>query len=1012
MAIVPRAVRKKRGIAVLMAIFFMILLSLIAIALIGMVPVELQSSTRTKLDVQAHYAATSGIRHAKAWCSAVMTPSTIPNKPDYLGDTTDTTGNSFYNAGGSYNNEITGINGALALAEYKPVQLSTLFGSGDIPVGTSRWNSVWKMLNIPETGDTAVDPSTVVLVKKAPIVLGDWSTYVVIVPDADSPGGVNTLDSGKSKIIRAFGGSGKSGARCYQIIALTFYQGFPTLRAKSTVLEDTFGRYALFVDQDPSGSWALQANAGQTTTEGPVHTNKSFKFAINPNVWTYTDAQGKNKPPFNGIMTFGTYADAASGVDVNKNYDGNLYANGNIASGPGTGTDSNYRPFNDAGGEVGDRYSKMIAGGKSNLRKTAEVRLPPNSNKIADAAYGTNYGMGNYNTGAATSALYPDGKPDGIFVFPNSSNKVAGGVVIKGNQKGMILEVVNSTGKPVGVDTVSGTSVIATATDLAALENGTAPGNPAMRVQSEKSATTASTWTVTTSSVSTGSTRVTLTTGSTFRATTITNRTSIGRSTIAASGSYTLYSTQTNWTTTPRTTVSTSFSTGTSTTTITGRTPTTLTTGTSYTTVGGAGGNIQAIPLTTVSTITNFTTQSTVTSRSVGQSVLTTGSGSTSNTTRISTGMAPNTGSSISTIFTTQYTPTSTLSYLTTRSWSTTSVTNTQTITSSAVQTYNPIDQLIEAKNSAVTLSPSMFTNNGTNNYRRPAGASGSGSDMDVSKLNVTQMLVADGSGNLTPMGASRVVNKGEVVIIKQSRTDPQQAIVYILPADPAEDGSLLNGAVYAEGNIGTDSVGGVAGVNYGRKSIGTQIRDATGTNSANLFDKQPSAPSKVLGIANNVWQFGTARNETNKDNFKADNGLGLVSENLNINASPNDFTSFAGGNINPNYASDRLLNIHAVIMGGSSVQGGLTVKGFQDVNSITPGNLGANPNQTPLVRFVGGLILQNYYARINGITGAGWNSMNIYNQQLALSPPPWFPNNGLLIPLSYIEERIWADHN
>ena len=31
----------------------------------------------------------------------------------------------------------------------------------------------------------------------------------VIVPDADSPGGVNTLDSGKSKIVRAFGGSGK-----------------------------------------------------------------------------------------------------------------------------------------------------------------------------------------------------------------------------------------------------------------------------------------------------------------------------------------------------------------------------------------------------------------------------------------------------------------------------------------------------------------------------------------------------------------------------------------------------------------------------------------------------------------------------------------------------------------------------------------------------------------------------------------------------------------------------------
>lgn len=541
------------------------------------------------------------------------------------------------------------------------------------------------------------------------------------------------------------------------------------------------------------------------------------------------------------------------------------------------------------------------------------------------------------------------------------------------------------------------------------MKDGSATGgNPALRVQSEKSAISTSLAITSGYSSSSSVARSTLTTGSVMTTSTITQSTSTGTHMSSWSGVQTLSGTSTITTSVPRVTTSTQFSTGTST--ITGRTPTVLTTGTSYTTVGAAGGVVQPVPLTTTSTITNFTP--TVTSRSTGQTVMTTGWSTGTSLTSSSTGTTLTSGSSRVTDYVTNFTPTSGYSYQTTVSRSTSWTSTLTMVTSTVTQTYNPIDQLIEAKNSAVTLSPSMFVSNGSGNYKRAAGAFGAGSDMDVSNLNITQMMLADASGNLTPMPPTKVVNKGEVVVIKQSRTDPTQAVVFILPADAQTDGSLLNGSVFAEGNLGSAQKGGISGVNYGRKSIGTQIKDTANTGTyTDPFDKNPRANSTLMGIANNVWQFGTNPNETDKTLFKADNGLGLVSENINVNAKLNDFTNFSGGNINPVWGTDKILNIHAIIMGGSGNGGGLTVQGFTDVNSLTSTNLGSSSGQTPLVRFVGGLILQNYYGRINGITNAGWNSMNIYNQQLALSPPPWFPNDGRLAPLSYMEERVWADH-
>jgi len=371
------------------------------------------------------------------------------------------------------------------------------------------------------------------------------------------------------------------------------------------------------------------------------------------------------------------------------------------------------------------------------------------------------------------------------------------------------------------------------------------------------------------------------------------------------------------------------------------------------------------------------------------------------------------TSSSFATFFSTRtFYSTSTVTLpLTTNIVSLTPTTLTSTITGPVTVTYKPIDQVIEARNSAVTLSPSMFSS--TNLYRRPAGAVGDGSDMDVKYLGDIATF-KDASGNT--ITGPLTVNKGQVVVIKQSRLDPKVAVVFVSDATAADDGSLLNGAVLAEGHIGDASSspgkGGLAGVNMGRKTIGTQIASPTSTNNADPFGPQLQKPDTTLGISNNLFQFGTGRYEANTDNLKAENGLGLVGSDVRVNAEAKDFTNFLDGHAPAYNGSETMLNIHAVILAGSSLNGGLTVNGFVDLNSITPASMGTTGlRQTPLIRFVGGLIVNNFYSRINGTPGqeAGWNSKNLYNQQLALKPPPYFPNNGLLLPLSYVEERIWG---
>ncbi|MBT9588182.1 hypothetical protein IV102_32895 [bacterium] len=916
----------------LLAIFFMILLSLIGIALIGMVPVELKSATRTKLDVQAHYAATAGIRRARTWCQAVMTPDTQLTSPDNLGDAS-TWNNGYCN----YLNEIVAV--PTDNPDFTARSLSTLAGANLIPMASTRWGGdIYKALNIPASGPGSVDGDTVCLVSKLALPLGDWQVYTVIIPDVDSPGGEKTLD-GAGQVVRQFGGAGEAGQRCYQIVCLAYYQGFPVVRAKSVFLESSFARYSLFVNSDPENTWYLTATAGQQATEGPVHTNGFFRFALDSGLWTDTSG----KIPFRSDMTFATRPGSA--VYTGMDYDGALYYRGNDLN----AQNQDYRPF--GSGDETTRYTKMIDGGRGKLRQTASpIALPQNNAKISNAAYGAT------NSQTFTTAMYTDAAisshldTKGVFVMGKSgaANQVAGGVVVKGNQQRMFLEAVGSRGIPYGPNSSSESNNLAS--------GSVSTANPAVRVQAE-TAITKELW----------STSGPFTTSSSTART----RTSITQTTINTSRSAS------------RSLTSTNVLYGTS----------TLGTMSTYTTSGGGAGGV-------VQTTSTFVSTGVTSSPTATQSYYTTWSTPSVST---STSWSP---------YTTQY-----------------STYNTSTSVKTAEATWKPIDQVIETKNAPITLSPLFFVASQSKFYR-PAGSQGSGADMTTFKVvksgvtttgytGFTQFLIKEGTSTPTTLGlaATKTIDVDKVVVIKQSRTDPQTAVVFIMDrgSGTRTDGDpVLNGAVFTEGNVG-----GLAGVNLERKTIAGQIQEPAGINSSDPLGPQPATPSVTLNIRNNVWQYGTNPkaadpNDANKPGG-ADHGLGLVAEWINVNTRPGDFTTYSSGLLSSN---NQILTLYATMLAGRKNSDGTSTGGFTvgvtgpqtSINGISNGTMGSL--NTPMMRTVGGLIVANYFARLNLINHAGWNSSAIYDQQLALKPPPFFPNDGGLNPLTYIEERIWAAQN
>ncbi|MBI3924125.1 MAG: hypothetical protein HY319_01160 [Armatimonadetes bacterium] len=99
-----RSATRKKGSILLLALFFMVILFLIALAMFKLVPTEFQAAHRSKVDLMAHYVANAGVRNAVAWLEQKMrdfdASGDITVLPDYSTDGTDYPNIETYLAGG------------------------------------------------------------------------------------------------------------------------------------------------------------------------------------------------------------------------------------------------------------------------------------------------------------------------------------------------------------------------------------------------------------------------------------------------------------------------------------------------------------------------------------------------------------------------------------------------------------------------------------------------------------------------------------------------------------------------------------------------------------------------------------------------------------------------------------------------------------------------------------------------------------------------------------------------
>ena len=446
---------KRRGIVLIVALFFMFLLALIGTALIGMVPTEVLSESKNRLDTQAHYAALGGIQHAKSWITYVITPDTTTGNRAYLGD-----------APTWFNSKFTLANRILGDPMSAP-------DGGEFECKDITAVTIASKTGLAALGYTSEDvkADTLVLTNQAnPDRIGDdWTVITTIVPDPETPGGTKGLPG-----VAYVGGGSPKGSRCYQIVSVALFQGIPKLRAKSTVLEDSFARFAKYTNSQPQnadGSLIAQYVSGANQVTGPQHTNGYYRLNIDPALWRLPDGQSA----FSGSMT---YSGSASGeVAAAWNKDGVAYAEGNFGS-----LAAASRPFidntngagrasvTDQAGLTGTRYDRLLAGGQSNITPVAPIKLPTTTSLIAEAAFGAKQ-----NTIPALGSEVVLGQGvDGLFVS-NDGSKAKGGLYIRGSVNQMMLEVVKGDGLPV--------------TSTAALSTRSTTVNPGLRLQLTKNYT-------------------------------------------------------------------------------------------------------------------------------------------------------------------------------------------------------------------------------------------------------------------------------------------------------------------------------------------------------------------------------------------------------------------------------------------------------------------------------------------------------------------------------------------
>jgi Tfp pilus assembly protein PilX len=971
----PRKRSGRKGIVLVLTLFFMMILGLLSVALFAVVPQDLRQTRAYQNDLDAHYAATAGIKEAVSFMSSTFNTATNA-----------TSGYSFANswptvpATGCGANDPFGVP-ASGYDFYLDTSSSAYSNPGAQPWNMSPMSSalVDPSPLTPAIGsqNTYFYPNMPVLRMNAGVIRlnGNWCVDVAIYPDKYT----------KPHAFYPIGGNLGNFPPAYCIVALAF-QDFNgngkvdaslgehyTLRAKANVSVASFARYAYFEQTQNIGTPIVISTQGTGPNtpqySGPYYTGGTpiLKVDGGADYWAQQPSSTNTyTPAFTGTLTYaGTppasqpgqsigSVDFATLNGVKLNADGLGWAGGNMNSlldgGLYTGTATAQRPYNDQNIPIATNYTRLITGGQSSIQNVPAINLPANSGSLALNAWGIT------EQATITSQSTIVGA-DKVYVNTQAavSGAAAGGVFINGDVQQMVLQVLNASGNPIGDGTLS-----------SAVPNNTNNGNTAIRV------TMSNTYVA---SVGSGSTAKSNGDSNTYSTSSSDYSKSYFLSMSAGPKSYSQslsqsygpsYYSQYVSMSGERTSTPTfaSFSNWNSTQTY--QVP--------HESFGGGGGQQAAVtwytpsyvttPQSTSQTAPSYYNQPTSISAQETTSKSYTASGQTETNSNYSVFAS---GTYLS---------------MTANSPTETNLSNTFTSNSGYAisTTYQPVALVIEANTVPMALSssnPSLFSSNATFVF-------GPAASQTTSYLN---------------LGLS------QAAVFNQDHTNPNlfQVATMMMPK------GKLNGAVQVQGNIGVGNPaspsatnqGGISGWNKEPRTIAAESDSwaiVSGTAS------QVSSAGKTLRIDGNIDSFGTPLGQSISGSYLYSNNLGLLASNVDVRVDNGNSvyatsTSTSNGYQVPVVASSNAMYLYAVVMAaGGTGTGGV---GCSNLPALT-----SSPNaDTAYLNLFGGILQGTPGTLLQG--NYGWRQNYSYDAENALSPPPFFPTLNSFSVYNYLEERL-----
>jgi Tfp pilus assembly protein PilX len=306
---------KKRGVALLVALFFMVLLSLMGFAYVQLVPQELNSALHEEKRVQAQMATTAVAKSVSAWLRQAEDTGTI-------------TGNLTTSAG---------------------LVIDT---AANATTTTAQWPLCYRLDAPANSVPMAGFVSSVVTaggVKDA-----NWDCAVYLYPSADTVAGktphcfklrCKTTATNQASLIAA---------------------GRDVYESEFVLQQDTFATFGFFVDKlDPGGYYTATSSDFYS---GRFHVNGKMPLGVDNTIFADSfDGQSV----FAGRLSFtedsdDKYHPGSVSDGINYNFGGGKTPYD--ASGNSIGTMANTTTY--------DKYSRMTVNGKADIFKTKEIPLP------------------------------------------------------------------------------------------------------------------------------------------------------------------------------------------------------------------------------------------------------------------------------------------------------------------------------------------------------------------------------------------------------------------------------------------------------------------------------------------------------------------------------------------------------------------------------------------------------------------------------------------------------------